>query len=337
MKPAGCVFVFVFCAALCLGAQEESARIYHAEGTDFTVTLRGERIVFSAESVWREGINLEPYEVVQTGTGTMLEIQLIPSGILIKLAENTSLTYNGIDSSGNFAELGLLYGSIRVVTGIGANSVAVRGGGVTARVGNGDFGVDYVIEPDIRNSAMRPLFRVYPFRGRAEVFPYGRDTIAYFGGAQLLAVEQGESLSLDVSSPYTYAERKALGREKSDYWRRNDFSGRSPLPIPDTGIAYNDTVPVYGSPPFFQPPAASGPRTVPEQLVIARNRQKNIALTMGLVLILGSLGVQEVSSRVGTAGNSTAENLYNGAYATLGLGVVTTLAGIMFRPLPSAR
>jgi hypothetical protein len=334
MKSAGCFFVFVFYAALTLGAQEESARVYHAEGTDFTVTLRGERIVFSAESVWREGINLEPNGIVQTGTGTMLEIQLIPSGTLIKLAENTSLSFNGIDSSGNFAELGLLYGSIRVVTGIGTNSVAIRGGGVTARVDNGDVGVDYVIEPGIRNSVMRPLFRVYPFRGRAEVFPYGRDAIAYFGGAQLLAVEQGESLSLDVSPPYTYAERKALGREKSDYWRSSDFSGLSPLPMPDTGIAYNDAVPAY-IPPFPAPvaDAVQGPRTVSEQMVISRNRQKNFALSMGLVLMMGSLGIQEVSSRVGTADNRTAENFYNAAYSTLGLGVVTTLAGILFSPL----
>jgi hypothetical protein len=265
----------------------------------------------------------------------MLEIQLIPSGTLIKLAENTSLSYGGVDSSGNFAELGLLYGSIRGVTGFGTNSVAIRGGGVTARIDSGDVGIDFVIEPGLRNSVMRPLFRLYPFRGRAEVFPYGRDSVAYFGGAQLIAVEQGESLSFDVSPPYTYAERKALAREKADYWRNSNFSGRAPLPMPDTGIAYNDAVPAY-TPPFSAPAAdaVQGSGTVSEQMVISRNRQKNIMLTMGLVLILGSLGVQEVTSRIGTADNNTANYLYNGAYATLGLGVATSLAGILFNPLP---
>ena len=351
MKKIAGFLLFLF-TVIISGAQERTARIYHAEGADFSVMLRSERTVFSAGSVFREGISLGYSGVVQTGTGTLLEIQLIPSGTLIKLSENTSLCYNGYDENGGFDDFGLLYGSIRVVTGNSItrmNSVVIRGGGVSVRLDEGDLGVDYVIEPGARNSSPRPLFRVYPFRGGAVVFPYGRDgAIAYFGGAQSLAVGVRESLSVDVTSPFTYAEKKVLGREVQDYWRNNNFKGSSPLSMPDTGIAAEIT---EQAPPLFTSIDNCAPvpgvmaneapvdiiRTVPEQYVITRNRTKNLALAIGLSLIVGSVGVQMIASQFDTAANSSAKNLYDGAYATLGLGIATSTAGILFNPLASRR
>jgi hypothetical protein len=357
MKTAACFWIFVLYAALGLGAQEPGrwpvegmpeagARIYQAEGRDFAIALGAERTVFPAGSICREGISLESSGVVHTGAGTILEIQLIPSGALVKVAENTSLSYNGIDENSGFAELGLLYGSIRVVTGTG--SVVVRGGGVTVRVDDGDLGVDYVVSPGVRGSTPRPLFRVYAFRGGAEVFPYGRDgSDAFFGGARLLSVGAGESLSLDVAPPYTYAERKPLDRELSGYWMENNFSGSSPLPMPDTRITETEEapVPVYLPAPPFSPPAsvtAPAPNlgpvepAVPQQSVTG-NRRKNFVLALGLSLIAGSVGVQVVSHQQALSGNKTAELFYNGAYGTLGVGAVITLAGIIFNPPSSAK
>ena len=349
MRPAFFLLIFTFCLALNIGAQERTARIYHGEGVDFAITLRGERVVFAAGGIFREGINLERSAMIHTGQDTTLEIQLIPSGTIIKVSENTSLVYSGFDESGNFTELGLLYGRIRIVTGLYSPSASrfiptvIRGGGVSVRVDTGDLGIDYTVEPGIRFANPRPLFRVYALRGNAEIYPYGRDGLsAYFGGAQALALNSGESLTFDVSPPYTYAERKSLDSELIYYWRSNNFTGTSPLPMPETGIAdvTESPVIVYLAPPPAQTVTsaatqATAPRTIPEQIVITRNRQKNLALAIGLSLTLGSVGAQLIANQFDTSTNTAADKVYTAAYATLGLGVAVTLAGILFSPLPS--
>ena len=190
---------------------------------------------------------------------------------------------------------------------------------------------------------------MYPFRGRAEIFPYARDgSPAYFGGAQSLAVSAWEFLSLDIASPYTYAERKALARDRYDYWRTNDFSGSSPLPKPDTRIAafaggsLQSDFPESG---YASPPPAAvlpaipneTPSTVSTQVVMTRNRHKNIALTLGLSLMLLSVGTQVVCSQVFSLDNLYVEGIHNTAYGSFGLGAVTALAGILFNPIPDKR
>jgi hypothetical protein len=68
----------------------ESAFIYYAEGNDFALILRGEQTVFPAEAARGEGIILERSGIVNTGAGTFVEIQLVPSGTFI-----TALTKTG--------------------------------------------------------------------------------------------------------------------------------------------------------------------------------------------------------------------------------------------------
>ena len=108
---------FLFCTVSGLYAQTGSgARIYHIEGTDFELTLRNERTILQAGALSGGVINLERSGIVHTGPGTFLEIQLIPSGTVVKLSENSSFVYNGFDETGRFEDLGLLYGRMRVVT-----------------------------------------------------------------------------------------------------------------------------------------------------------------------------------------------------------------------------
>ena len=115
-----CVFKKLFlglalCVAFNAAAQDGGATIYHLDGQNFTLTVRGERSVIGADTVRNRAVNLERSGIVHTGSGTFLEIQLAPSGTVIKMSDNTSLVYNGYDSSGGFMDLGLLYGRIRVV------------------------------------------------------------------------------------------------------------------------------------------------------------------------------------------------------------------------------
>jgi hypothetical protein len=342
---------FILCAALNLAAQEGiSVRIYHVEGTDFALTLNKERTVFPAATVNGGGMTLERSGVIHTGAHTFLELQLIPSGTVVKLSDNTSLIYNGIDGNANFVDLGLLYGRIRVVAGngfAGENYVVVSSGGVSARLEKGDLGVDYLLEPD--NTTPRPLFRVYSFRGSAEVYPYGKEgTAAYFGGAKALTMEQGEILALDVSSPYTFAEKGSVSGEIADYWKFHNFTGFPPRPMPNTTIAaltpennafaesLTETSLTAVSKPMveFFPPEPTRPYEPP---VVPNNRLKNVTMGLGLVLTLSSLIAQGVFYFNFDVNKEDYRRLHLAMYIPLSLGLVTTLTGILMNPSSSGK
>ena len=355
-----CAFAFCTVSKLCA---QTGARIYYIEGEDFELTLRNERTIFPAEAAGEGGINLERSGIVHTGPGTFLEMQLIPSGTVVKLSENSSLVYNGIDETGRFEDLGLLYGRMRVVTGSGASSVVVRSGVVSARLGRGDFGVDYLLEPGELNSAPRPLFNIHVIKGNTEVFPYGMGSgSTVFGVGNSLDVYEGEGLFLDISSFHTFAEKKSLGYDVLRFWNDHNFAGSPPLAMPDTQIAVGEppsdapaasstvisstVIPSPDSPATVYPSAESLPEaspsapieyTPPEPIrtpVAASNRGKNITLALGLFLTASSVALQVVSNPQFDLFNNKdlAKNLNNVSYVSLGAGLITTLVAILYNP-----
>ena len=255
--------------------------------------------------------------------------------------------------------MGLLYGRIRIVTGNGrgAGSVVIRSGGISARTEEGDLGFDYILDPGDRNSIPRPLFRLHDFRGSAEVFPFGRGgPQPYFGGAQALSAEEGESLSLDISSSYTFAEKKPLSEETVNYWLHYNFAGISPLPMPPTGITLAKeantqleatqyiaqevpppapavvpvTVPVYDASVFVPFDPETGGQKLP---TMTNNRNKNICLAVGLFLTLSSAAVQGVMYYKYDMSNARwADNVFTAMQVPLGVGLLTTLGGILYNP-----
>ena len=333
---------FVLPAPLTLAAQE--AVIFAVEGRDFALTIRGGQTIIPAGDVSEEGVTLERTGIVNTGAGTFLEIRLLPSGTLIKVSENTSLAYNGIDETGKFADLGLLYGRIRVVVPaaagldtVGSSLAAVRSGGVSARMEEGDYGIDYVLEPD--GASIRPVFRLSVFRGSADVSPYGRGGgQAYFGGAQKLSLGEGESLTLDISSSFTFAEKKVLDSGIVDYWTLHTFSAAAQVSPPQ------------GAPQVLSTPgaSASGPTEAGSvdfsgqadrgAASYTSGASKNVILALGLFLTVTSALVQGASFHIFDApNNDAARTIYNAAYVPLGLGVLTTLTGILYNPSSSKR
>ena len=334
------VWGLVLCAAFNLAAQDRgSAGIYHVEGRDFSITLNNERTIFPGASAGAGGIRLEPAGIVHTGAGTFLELQIAPSNTVIKVSENTSLIYNGVDGTGNAPDFGLLYGRIRVISGNGsaaANPVVIRSEGVSARIKEGDFGIDYLLDPGSRSSTQRPVFRVYAFWGSAEIFPYGKEgSPAQFGGLQSLAVGEWESLSLDISPSYTFAEKTPVGAEIVSYWTLHNFSGTPPGYMPSTTIAEPGGAP---APVQSSPLAGTDAPIEPNLQTQARpdavkNRGKNMALAMGIALTVSSVAVQGICfSQFDTSRWEAARLYFPMAYGTLGLGLITTLVGILGNP-----
>jgi len=353
---------FALFTSLGLYAQSgDGARVYHIEGEDFELTTHNERIIFPADAVGSGGILLERSGIVHTGQGTFLEIQLIPSGTLVKLSENTSFVYNGIDETGRFEDLGLLYGRMRVVTGNGANSTVVRSGVVSARMGRGDFGLDYLLEPGGLNSAPRPLFNLHALKGDSEVFPYGMGRgSTVFGTGNSLDVYEGESLFLDISSFHTFVEKKQLDYGIQSFWNDHNFAGSPLLPVQDTRIVVGEPPsesPVISSSVFLPPddspsggfPSAAPVPSAPSEGLIeymppeplqsvksstANNRGKNITLALGLFLTASSVALQVVSNPQFDlfSNKELAKNLNNVSYVSLGAGLITTLVAIIYNP-----
>ena len=318
----------------------ERAFIYHAEGDDFSLTLRGEQTVYSALAPRGEAIILERSGIIQTGARTSLEIQLVPSRTVIKLSGNTSLVYNGVDENGRFADFTLLYGRMRIVSGEtgfdGIQSIVIRNGGISARIIEGDIGVDYILGHDGRNFTMMPLFRLYAFRGAAEVFSH---EAASFGGLQALTVEAGETLSLSASSSHTFAERGALTNTIVSYWVANNFAGFPPLPMPNTAIVTAAAAERRPEVVFLPPAFAIPPEEQEQPVIIGRSRTRGVVFGMGIALILSSVALQGVIHYWPDffSGNNPAGDFRALSYVPLSAGILFTLTGIFYNPLSSAR
>ena len=237
-----------------------------------------------------------------------------------------------------------------------ATPVVVNSGGVSARLDRGDMGVDYFLDPANVSFVLRPIFQVYALRGSPEVFPYGKGgNTAYFGSFSSLRADEGWSLSVDISSSFTFAEKRPLDDGIKAYWRRHNFAGASPLSKPDTMIAdvpavlpaeaapseppapvivYVPQPSVPAAAPVVQTVVQPAPAAVPQgQPVVVKNASKHICLALGMILTAGSVGVQAYSYLNSDIYEDTkAQNLYRGSYATLGLGVLLTLVGTLYNP-----
>jgi len=305
----------------------EIAFIYHAEGRGFVFSRQGRRTTFPAQAVMAGAIMMNPSELVQTGPGTSVEIQLVPSGTVIKLLENTSVVYNGIDTSGRFADFGLLYGSIRVISGearfAGIDSVVIRGGSVSARLFDGDMAIDY-LQPGSWALTLRPQFHVHTFRGSVTVTPHGMEgrPVAHFGGVQSLTTTHGETLSMEISPDHTMVERDAISSAVINRWTLNNFTGTPPVPMPSTTIA--------GAHIFHPPPLA-----IPWEQPTVNNRRKNVLLGVGLGLMLtsaGALGVLSYIPPEDVPFDVDPQILVFSLAGVFGVGAIVNFIGILVNP-----
>jgi hypothetical protein len=334
--------LFISLGSLPLAAQDsESAVLYKAEGSDFSLSSRGDRRIFGSEVIAAKKLDLSPQDLIQTGPGVFLEIQLLPSGTLIKVSENTTFVFNGYDSSGHFADLGLLYGRIRLVsgTGRGNKTSVVRSANISIRIEEGDVGIDYVMEPLSygRGGMPKPMLRLYDFSGRAEVFPFPS------GGSpvqareiQSIVVREKESLFLEVASPMVFAERKALTKDIIDFWEYHAFSGIPPLAVSSVALPGISGETAVTHVPVEVPEAAApdNPFIPRDQFALSRARTvKNTALVTGLLLIAGSAAAQGLAySKFDTGEDAFARNMFTASFAPMGVGVFTVLTGIFYNP-----
>jgi len=295
--------------------------IYQGEGPEFALTKRGSRGMITDA-----GKTLDRSDLLQTGAGGFVEIQLLPSGDVIKISENSSLVYNGYDASGRFTDLSLLYGRIRVLSG-GGDAVVVRVGNTSVRVAGGDTGIDYVVTPQ----SASPILQVYNFRGAAEAHPYlsdARDAV------QVITLDAGESLTVEIRPPLIATTRRPLDRGIIDFWIDHDFSGVPPLPMPVSILpalaaaldAGGDSAAPEPAP--LEPPAAgAGLQKI--------DKWKRVLLISGLAVAAAGAVAQSAASfgLVRSQTDSVTTVVYIGGLGVLGIGLGAVLTGALL-PAP---
>ena len=297
--------LFALFAGQSIKAQErEIVRLNNINGDNFYVTRNGERLAYTDEEIDRERITLENAGIVHTGAGTSIDITLLPSRTVIRMAENTSLMYNGLDVNRNFEDFSLLYGRLQVIAEGRARPIVIRGGRAAARFVNGSFGIDHMLEASEWNYTTQPQLRLNAFQGQAEFYLGGPSDQDALVSNQRQTVEAGESISIAGKMP--------LESDEHAYWDEQTPGTRG------EGGGSREIVPPL-------PPAGYNSGS---------NRGRNITIGIGLSLTVASAAalVMTLPQLNIIKNDDLARNIHYSSFIPLGMGLATTLGGIMYNP-----
>jgi hypothetical protein len=316
------------------GEEDPRAYVVYSEGEDFVLSSGGSRHIYRAEGEDAAEFSLVPGDLIQTGPGSRVEIQLLPGGALVKTAENTSFVFTG--PGGGVLTLTLLYGRLRVVTGnsMGAARLRIITGRAETELSAGDMGIDFVIPSGNSFSGgsggAQPKLSVSALSGSADL------RLAPGGGAvpnlPSLPVRDGETVSLEFMDALFMIERKPLDPAVPDYWRRNSFKGAGPLPLSNTDH------PLVAEPlPDMTaelPPPPPPPPVVPDDPAFRhRLAIKNIGLISGMILC-GAGAALELSALPILGETESARSRMIAGIVPFGLGFSGLLFSLLINPAP---
>jgi FecR-like protein len=208
--------------------------VIFAEGNSVSVIRDQRRTEYDAFTGEMLGLALYAGDIIQTDPATYVEIQLLPSRSVVKVAENTSFTIEQVGSSGD-GVFNLAYGRLRArVNRLGGQDpFEIRGVGATAGVRGTDFGTDVVVQP-IGGSS---LTRIYCFEGEVQVDvasapgePPSESEPVIVTANQMVtattlsptaaATRAGQTATAD---PDPVAEVAAITPAISEFWQRKNF------------------------------------------------------------------------------------------------------------------
>jgi hypothetical protein len=332
------IMVFVITGA---AAQENPVgRIFYVHGSEFTLVIGGHQEIYGPGVLNASEMSLGNGDMIRTGPNSFLELQLLPDGTGIKVAENTSIQLTW--QEGLLPVITISYGRIRVVTGFQARdpAVYVRAGTGVAGVRNGDFCFDYVISaedsPNDEGEFLRPKLHIYNFRGFSEVSLTGTT-----GGSPpaprsdwpVIPVNEWEGVSLEVNASLALIERKPLDMGVTGYWSQNNFRGTPPLPMPDTALVFDTTAPVTTTVPKTPPVSAPEVKYDFTASQLRLTQVKNALIISGLTLTVAGIAAQAIGYAVLSPNNpAVARTQVNFGFIPIGIGISTIIASLFFNP-----
>ncbi len=310
----------------------------YAEGKDFSLVRANQRSVFAADDPDALGMEIQEGDLLQTGSRTFVEVQLLPRGTVMKIAENSSFLFKGFGAGGDAVSLGLIYGRVRakVAKVSGTDSFTIRSGNTIAGVRGTDFGVDAILTP-LSNPGSgppsQPTVQVYCFSGEVAVVP--STTEEYIRpDAPAVTVKKDELVSVDVSQALPLVERRPLDEKTLAYWSSNDFKGETAIPVPETAplrpaepkaeIIIKTVVERVVEIEYIPPDYAPFQRT---------NAIKNSAVGAGAFFSVAGVAMQLFGFSLINSGDPTlGRELVLSGGIPIGLGVVTLIASLLINP-----
>ncbi len=217
-------------------AQEAGrGEVVYAEGREFSVIRGGVVKAVKVDDPEAIGYRIESGDLVQTKASTFLEIQLVPKGTVLKLAENSSFMFKGLGSAGEDISLGLIYGRVRakVAKLSGNESFSIRSGSTVAGVRGTDFGFDAIARPAEKSGGAfkSPEVSVYCFSGEVTVAPVAEPEKE--AEAPVVVVKANQLVKVDLTTAVPIVEKGVIDDEIKSYWITHEFQGETPVPPPE--------------------------------------------------------------------------------------------------------
>lgn len=306
-----------------------------AEGRDFVLVRGGQRRIFPVDDPEVLGMALIEGDLIQTAPRTFLEVQLLPRGTVLKIAENSSFQFKGFGKAGESVSLGLIYGRVRakVAKMAAEDSFTIRSGNTVAGVRGTDFGFDSLVSQGAgaeRGLVGASVLRVYCFSGEVVLIP-SIDPDSPLTTAPSVAVRRNEVASLDPSFTVPLVERRSMDAELLRFWSENDFKGSTPLPPPETPTLQSlalATAPVGA-------PAELEIRYIPPDYApyLRVNRAKNGAIAASALFSLIGVVFQGAGLAYSVTGEyGLSRDLMVTGVIPLGLGIVTMISALVINP-----
>lgn len=184
MRNKRLIFFVILTASMMLGAQQRFATVSYAEGNSLTVIRDGKALRYNPDRDDVLGLALMQEDLIQTGSGTFLEIQLQTISVRVQIAEHTSFRVTAERQEQQSAGE-LYYGRVRakVAKLSGNESYRVNTPSLVAGVRGTDFSVDVIaVRPGTQTpsaeggaatagNATPVLYRVAVFEGTVAVQP----------------------------------------------------------------------------------------------------------------------------------------------------------------------
>jgi hypothetical protein len=307
------VVLLMFFGAGLWAQQTPRWRLYYASGAVSLPSAAG-------RSVPAGEVFLEYGDMVQTAEGEA-ELQLVFDGVsrpdytLLKLGENTSIRIG--EEKGGSPAIELLYGKLRLVSGIASDRiVSVAGGSSQAEFKEADAGIDYIVPS--RNAAnSQPVLMVHVFRGSGELVPLRESLL----DVSRLPLREGQTMMTEFNTPFSYVERRGLDTDAVSYWNSRGFSSAAPLAVPGPLLSRTESILTTEADPgvSFAVETRDSESAKDNTAVFLRN--KKIGIGIGLFFVMAGIGMQGLLAGGDSFLSSDARTFLSaGAYSSMGLG-----------------
>ncbi len=335
MKKHAAYLWLVFCGLLARAVMAQEAaqgQVVFAEGQDFVLVRDGQRSIYPVDDPEVIGMDIRPGDLIQTGLRTFLEIQLLPRGTVLKLAENSSFQLKALGADGSAVSLSLVYGRIRskVAKLARDETFVIRSGSTVAGVRGTDFGFDSILKAGDTSGVALPAVRVYCFSGEVAVLPV-TDAEEIAADAPAISVGQNQVVAVDLSRPVPLVDRGQLDDATLRYWRENEFQGETPVPAPETApLTAPSPEPTVPTPVAV----AAAPVLMPDFAPYAAAlRSKNTAIGAAILFSCIGLGLQSTGFWASSAGeDELSRTLMISGSVPIGLGIGALISALVIQP-----